>query len=304
MDQQDLEFECVQFSRLDYSVQQQWITQIAEVNLPPLLSELISTHLDLESFSPKELSMLVGRDPVLGAKILAVANAARYGLTTPMTSIQRAMVHLGFNLVKTIMVAYQLESTFLSMADISAEHLAHVRRWSSGASVIAFHLALAADLPDPSTVATAALLGRLGTLMLGLASPAPAEAYRALDDEIARLRFEAATWRITSPALGQVTAQSWGLPNPLPELIAGQWQPLTSGLPAEALARPQALVTAALVLAEHRLRASADTALELLDRPVYSNLKSNLVAHKLLEELHLCWSSARMQRELDGALTD
>lgn len=304
MDQPENELYQTGFDQLAEPVQQQWIMQLAEVNLPPLLMEMIQSRLELDTFNPKELANMASRDPVLGAKLLAVANSAKFGLTTPMTSIQRAVVHLGFNLVKTIMVAYQLEAVFLNLAVIPQDYLSFVRRWSCGASVIAFHWAQAADMPDSSTLATAALFGRLGTLLLGLAQPPPSSAYLELEDELARLRYESATWKATSPALGQLVAQTWGMPEPLPELIAGQPAPLVQELPAGGANRSQVLVSGALVLAESFLHSPDIPALQLMDLPAYAVLKTNLTNHKLLDDLHICWSSARMQRELASSTTD
>jgi len=60
--------------------------------------------------SPKDLVNIIGKDPVVTVKVLRVVNSAYYGLSTRMTSIDHAVVFLGFNTIKNLA---------LSMAAIS-----------------------------------------------------------------------------------------------------------------------------------------------------------------------------------------
>jgi HD-like signal output (HDOD) protein len=292
------------WDELPQATRELWQGKLANVNLPPLVSELLAARLDSETFDPRDMAVLASRDPVLGAKLLAVANSARFGLTTPMTSIQRSVVHLGFNLVRTIMVAYSLESTFGRMASIDRNHLNQVRWWSSGASVLAFHWAQAADLPDPSTAATAALLGLLGTLVLGLAQPSPGAAYFDLPDGVSRLQYESSAWQVTSPLLGCLLATNWGLPAPLPTFISRQWEPLCRPLAVHYETRPLVLIGAAVTLIGHVLADHDVSVGQVLDRQEYRVLKSNLADNRLLDELLSVWSRPRFRRELLAAMSE
>jgi HD-like signal output (HDOD) protein len=298
MDQPIINLDVAAWDALPQSVQDYWKQAVAHVNLPPLLSDVVAAGLNLENFDPRELAAMAGRDPVLGAKLLAVANSAKFGLRTPMTSIQRAVVHLGFNLVKTIIVAYQLETSFTSFSAMPKEYLSRVRRWSSCASVIAFQWAQAADLADPSTTATAALLSRLGTLVLGLGRPQPTDVYWLQPDELQRLAYEQWQWQVTSPSLSRMLVQHWGLPDPLPEMAQRQWEPLATVLPASYQHQALTLLTAAVVLAERYIDVPTVGAGEVLDQLPYSQLKENLIANRLLDQLGDVWGSARLQREL------
>jgi HD-like signal output (HDOD) protein len=298
MDQPNVNLEIAAWDALPESVQDYWKQAVSRVNLPPLLSDVVAAGLNLENFDPRELAGMAGRDPVLGSKLLAVANSAKFGLTTPMTSIQRAVVHLGFNLVKTVIVGYQLETSFSSFAPIPKAFLSRVRRWSSCASVIAFQWSQAADLADPSTTATAALLSRLGTLVLGLGLPQPTDVYWLQPDELQRLAYEDWTWQVSSPSLSWMLVRHWGLPDPLPEMAQRQWEPLAKALPITFQNQALTLLTAAVVLAERFIEAPTIGAGEILDQPVYARLKENLVANRLLDQLADVWSSARLQREL------
>lgn len=52
--------------------------------------------------SPKELVEIIGKDPVLTVKVLRVVNSACYGLSKHVTSIDHAVVFLGFNTIKNL----------------------------------------------------------------------------------------------------------------------------------------------------------------------------------------------------------
>lgn len=52
--------------------------------------------------SPKDLVQVIGKDPVVTVKVLRVVNSAYYGLEKKITSIDHAVVFLGFNAIKNL----------------------------------------------------------------------------------------------------------------------------------------------------------------------------------------------------------
>ena len=52
--------------------------------------------------SPKDLVQVIDHDPVVMVKILKVVNSAYYALPRKITSINHAVVHLGFNPIKNL----------------------------------------------------------------------------------------------------------------------------------------------------------------------------------------------------------
>ncbi len=52
--------------------------------------------------SAKELVRVIESDPVMTVKILKVINSAFYGLPQKITSIQRAIIHIGLNTIKNL----------------------------------------------------------------------------------------------------------------------------------------------------------------------------------------------------------
>jgi HD-like signal output (HDOD) protein len=278
-----------------------WSRKLEQIGLPPLLAEVAGRNVSLEAFDPRALADKVSRDPVLAGKLLAVANSAKYGLITPVTSIQRAVVHLGFNLVKTILLAYEMEGAFGKFNAIGQAHLEYVRRWSAGASVFAHAWAQAAQLPDASTAGTLALLSRLGVLVLGLGQPAPGEAYYEIPGELERVQYEQRYWQAGNHILASELARRWALPVPLPELLARQAEPLQRELSPGPQQTLLALIAASVAIIRAELAGTAESALAVLDNAENELLKTNLANAKLLNCLGELWGGVKLQRELAAA---
>jgi HD-like signal output (HDOD) protein len=296
------DLEILEWHALAEGLREAWNERIEMLlPAPSLLKELSGPGLSLEEFDARVLSAKVGQDAVLAGRLLGVANSAKFGLTQPMTSIQRAMVHLGFNLVKSIIATYLVECGFSKAPPLPQAHIEFVRRWTAGASVLAFRWGQEVQLPDPATVSTVALLSRVGTLLIAMAEPKPDKEYRALSSESARLRYELDTWRLTTPTLSAELARRWGLPYPVPELLWKVWQPaikVVSPDPLDPYLRALTLVAASVALVEFHLRRPTDGPAELWEEEGYQFLAHNVGEHHLRDGLSAVWRNARVQREL------
>jgi len=293
--------EAVPWDGVQPDVRAFWGRKLEQIALPPLLAEVAGRGVSLEAFDPRSLADKVSHDPVLAGKLLAVANSAKFGLITPVTSVQRAIVHLGFNLVKTVLVAYEMEGAFGRFVAIPPVHLSYVRRWSAGTSVLAYTWAQAAQLADASTAGTLALLSRLGVLVLGLGQPEPDAAYYALRGELARVDHEQQVWQAGNHALAGELAQRWALPAPLPGLLSRQADALQRGLPPGAERAMLALNAASVAIVHAYLAGTGEAAGAVLDSPEHELLKANLADAKLLDCLAGMWGGVKLQRELAAA---
>lgn len=292
------------WAELPGDVRSKWSARIDKLPpAPPLLGSIGSLGLNLRDFDARELAEKVGHDAVLGARLLAVANSARFGLSQPLTSIQRAMVHMGFNLVKTIIIGYLMETGFSQDKSISEEHRNFIHGWTAGASVIAFRWGQKVELSDPSTAGTVALLCRVGSLMLGSMEPKPSAEYQTMVSETARLRSEIETWGIASPVLSAELIRNWELPSIVADMCAQTANPIIKLCPPDPLdpyPRILTVVAASLVIAELYLRGvDIDEMLtELKESPDYRYLAVNLESHRLLHPLTEAWQKPSVQREM------
>lgn len=297
MDQPLAGFLPLNWDQLEESVRQHWLGAIRQVTPPPLLIDLTAGNLNIDEFDPKELGHKVSQDAVLAGVVLAAANSAKYGLTTPITSVQRAIVHLGFVMVKAAIASYQMEATFGSFRGLPRAHLHFARTWSAGASVIAHHWAQAAELPDPSRISTLALLSLLGCLVFGMEDPRPGPEYSAFADEPSRCAFEQQNWGVCGLVLSGQLARHWGLPGVVCEgLDRLIWGFFPSG--GELPDKGHSIAAGAVALMARYLQHHELDPLEVFAEPGFSGVRQSLDRHSLLPALNQVWHVARTQREL------
>ena len=128
--------------------------------------------------SPKDLVQVIDKDPVVTVKILKVVNSAYYSLPKQITSINHAVVYLGFNTIKNL--ALSIAAIGMLPKDNAAgfdgqQYLLH----SLATASIAKQLALRVDDADPMDCFIAGLLHDFGKVVF--AQFMPAEFQKALE---------------------------------------------------------------------------------------------------------------------------
>jgi putative nucleotidyltransferase with HDIG domain len=113
--------------------------------------------------NPETTANAVGReiesDQVLSAKVLKLVNSGFYGFSQPIATIPHAMVLLGFNVVKTLVLSTSvLDMMSQSMAGLWQHSLACART----CGIVARHL----DMDDPEEISVAGLLHDLGKVVM------------------------------------------------------------------------------------------------------------------------------------------
>lgn len=79
--------------------------------LPKVVMSLVSAIEDPNS-NARIIHQIMSNDPVLAAKILKLVNSSFYGLATQISSIQQAVVILGFNTVRSMALSASVFDTF------------------------------------------------------------------------------------------------------------------------------------------------------------------------------------------------
>ncbi len=72
--------------------------------LSPTVNKVLKICQDMNS-SPSDLSKIISMDPVLTGKILMLINSAYYGIPHEVTSLVRAIIMLGINTVKNLVLS-------------------------------------------------------------------------------------------------------------------------------------------------------------------------------------------------------
>jgi len=101
--------------------------------LPTVVAKMVELIDDPKSSAPS-LSRLVRTDQVLTARILRLANSAYYGFPNPISSINLAIVVLGFDTIKNLGLSVAVISRF-TRASSEDELLDYTRFWEHSVGV-------------------------------------------------------------------------------------------------------------------------------------------------------------------------
>ena len=126
--------------------------------LPAFIS-VITTMVEDDSTSAQEVGEMIQRDQVLSAKILKLVNSPVYGFPRRISSVTHALVLLGFNVVKGLVLSTAVFNDLAKEASGLWEH-------SLGTAVIARHIGKELAVPDPEECMVAGLLHDLGKVIL------------------------------------------------------------------------------------------------------------------------------------------
>ncbi|MEI8168222.1 MAG: HDOD domain-containing protein [Rhodoferax sp.] len=182
--------------------------------------------------SPKDLVQVIDKDPVVTVKVLRVVNSAYYGLPKQITSVNHAVVYLGFNAVKNL--ALSIAAIGMLPAENAAgfngqQYLVH----SLATASIAKQLALRLPTADPMDCFIAGLLHDFGKVVI--AQFMPREFRRALEtsvwNEIALHLALRQVMGVDHAMVGAMLVEKWRFPSDLVETIRYQYSPQSMDTP-------------------------------------------------------------------------
>ena len=152
----------------------------------------------------------IEKDHVLTAKVLKLVNSGFYGFRQPITTITHAMVLLGLDVVKTIV----LTASVLDIVDAMNQYMEGLWEHSLGTARAAKILAERLGMPNPEEVALSGLLHDIGKVII--AQTFPAEQARINDVVRARnclqIEAEQEVLGVTHPEVGMWLLKKWSLP--------------------------------------------------------------------------------------------
>lgn len=165
--------------------------------------------------SMDQIARVIETDLALSAKVLKTVNSSVYGLTSPCTTIRRALNYLGLSAVKSIVLGFSLvESTRGLSGGDGFDINDHWRRSIFGAAA-ARVLAQKINRCDPEEAFAAALFQDLGSLAMltALGSRYTSAIAGASRDHAAHPALEAAALGFTHSECGAALATKWRLPD-------------------------------------------------------------------------------------------
>jgi putative nucleotidyltransferase with HDIG domain len=175
------------------------------------------------------ISRFISNDPVLSTKVLRMVNSPIYGFPGRISSISKAVVLLGLNAVKGLLLG-------VSVFELMKSTMIGLWEHSLGCAVAARLIAVKKGLKEPEEISVGGLLHDIGKVILMLEFN---ETYNAVIRNTQKkdmLIFEAENkhFHITHADAGTWVTEKWCFPRNLIEMIEYHHEPdLTNKFPME-----------------------------------------------------------------------
>ncbi len=202
---------------------QKLIAQMKKLPSPPNLYFKIVAELQSPDASIENIGSMVAQDPVLSAKLLQVVNSAVFGLQLQVVSAAEAVMYLGMETTKALVLLAHTFSYFdkVRTADFSIEKLwKHSVTTGKFAEQIARAEGASVEIVGQSF--TGGMLHDLGKLLLAANVPDGFKEalVKAREQKIHLWDAETGVFGATHGELGACLLGIWGLPMPIVEAVA------------------------------------------------------------------------------------
>jgi diguanylate cyclase (GGDEF)-like protein len=180
-------------------------------SLPTIAVEVLDLAQSAEA-DIAEIARIITKDPALSSKILRTVNSSFYGRSQNVSTISQALVILGLQSVKTLVLGFSLVTNLTKNKSKGFNHIVYWKR-SIYAATAARAIAAKISLVQQEEAFLAALLQDIGMLVLDQILGEPYGELNAKIKSHAELAtLEAESLGFTHAEAGGILAQQWKLP--------------------------------------------------------------------------------------------
>jgi len=202
-------------------------TFFSDVKLPTIseVAHALIATLDDEDASAKKVAAIIARDPALTAKLMRLANSARFGARRGVSSLDEAIGLTGMAHIRTLALATCFSDAFPSLPGLDADEF-----WKSSTACAGYAKWLAGGLGiDGSEAWLAGMMLRLGELLIYQVAP-------TMFAEIEQLpHLPGGRWereqRLLGLSEGQITAElgrRWNFPDKIVHALENSSDPMAA----------------------------------------------------------------------------
>jgi diguanylate cyclase (GGDEF)-like protein len=167
----------------------------------------------------EQIAALIAKDSALTARVLKTANSSFYGRTRPVVTISQAVVTLGVQAVKTLVLGFSLVRTLSRARSRGFDHLGYWKRSVYSASAAKL-LAQRMNIVQQEEAFLAALLMDIGMLALDQVLGKPySQVIADIQGHDPLAAAESRAFGLTHADAGALLAEQWNLPPVLAEPI-------------------------------------------------------------------------------------
>ncbi|MGM8851698.1 HDOD domain-containing protein [Salinicola halophyticus] len=194
-------------------------------SVPAVVTELIAS-LDNDRISIHRVSSIIRRDPSLSLKLLRSANSVRYGVGRNVATIDDALLLLGFDRVRTLVIASGLVSMLREVPGLDRKAFWRESFMVANLSrTIVQHSKLGELAPE--TAFTCGILHHVGSALMHIGHPETMQRIDALVEQGApRIELEANQFGYTFSEVGAELGRRWRFPQTICNALTYQGKPL------------------------------------------------------------------------------
>ena len=210
-------------SSIDSKALRHRVENISALPTIPSVLKKLSVIIENPQVSLNEITEFVSNDPALTIKILKMVNSAIYGFPGRISSVSHAIMLLGLNVVKGLLLG-------VSVFEVMQKAMGGLREHSLACAVTARIIAKRKGIKEPEEISVAGLLHDIGKVILALEFPKEYEEVmkQAEKTGITIHEAERASFSESHATIGFWLAEKWRFPVNLAEIIQCHHQPQMS----------------------------------------------------------------------------
>jgi len=267
---------------------EQILNVLKNINNLPTLPDVVMEILRLcddKNSTTRQIAELIEKDPVLTTKVLKLVNSSYFGLSQELFSVNQALVLIGYNNLKSLILSASMLQVFNKDSKVGAFSRKALWKHCVGVGVGARFLAKRFRAANPEQTFVAGLIHDVGKVIIDwFFHPEFVKIIETVDREQCSIRdAEQNVMEVTHEEIGSYIAARWNLPTVLCDAIAYHHQ-LEN-------AQENAATAALVQLSDMLIRSlevgyGGDSKIPLLDKNIFKILPMD----ESLEDLNLLLS--------------
>lgn len=218
---------------MEQSIIERIVQTTGDIPAMPQVANLVLDRIADPNVTPKEIQLIISKDQAMAARVLKVANSSYYGLSRSVTKLSDAIVVMGFNSLRSLVMTTVMNDLFKSFG------LAEKLLWEHSlvAAATAKRIASAIRFPRVEESFLAGLMHDIGKVVLNLKMPDKTltilqEVYNS-KGATTFTQMEQDLFGFTHAEVGRLVAQKWNFAEEIEEAIGCHHKPAeASVLPA------------------------------------------------------------------------
>lgn len=183
----------------------------------PVVATKVMQLVESERATADELSKVVAADPAVAARVLKISNSSFYGRQGKIQNLSAAIVTLGFNTLKSIVITASVRQVYQPFG------LTEKMLWehSFGAALAARVIAGATGVADEEEAFLAGLFHDIGKVIMNNQDRAKFQLVmeRCYNEEIPFNDAERSVYHFTHEEVGSLVIRKWNFPDVLTETV-------------------------------------------------------------------------------------